>query len=326
MRGAQEALDKAIAKVTKAEYDRLTKDSNPCDVVNKVNDALKSLNRLREGGMPDYNEWDAPFYISWYQPRQVNLVYAALMKTAPRNPSGPLLIIDVGCGAWASMIALAIFWSVEEALQGRMDINIRGIDPSEPMTRLGEKLFLEFVCEADDRKLAPIIDIFEQISIKISSPNVYFNGNGAGKTTKTSVAESWLLTVHALYDKSQVFIKDLLVGCRQQNRSCLSYELITSDGSKKGNIKNLFSHGVDKTSPQLPVDLFFRNLTSAWKGSLNKTTTCRKEIESDLNLIRRDTSISTDSLFLLKNEVAWNPSRNRIEEDAVWVRRRVSPQ
>ena len=66
------------------------------------------------GEEPEYNEWDALFYVTWYQPRQINLALAILQKLYEdaRKWLGsdfPLHIIDVGCGAFlAVQFAMAI--------------------------------------------------------------------------------------------------------------------------------------------------------------------------------------------------------------------------
>ena len=39
---------------------------------------------LFEGGMPDYDEWDALFY-HWYQPSQINLAYSIIKSTLTRH-------------------------------------------------------------------------------------------------------------------------------------------------------------------------------------------------------------------------------------------------
>ena len=73
------ALDRAIAEVAEAEYGRLA-HGVPLDTqAKRVDAALQSLGRLKQGTPPDYDsEWVVLFYVTWYQPRQVHLAYATL--------------------------------------------------------------------------------------------------------------------------------------------------------------------------------------------------------------------------------------------------------
>ena len=66
-------LEGAILEVAKSEYARLSAGLAPHQVATRVGDALESLGGLRRGVAPAYDEWDALFYLTWYQPRQINL-------------------------------------------------------------------------------------------------------------------------------------------------------------------------------------------------------------------------------------------------------------
>lgn len=140
---ARKSLDLAIANLAEAEYSRLSTEGGlglqeQCEHVDK---ALRSLKELQQGRKADYgNEWVAIFYLTWYQPRQIQLAYAALRELiSERRP--PKYIIDYGCGAWAVHIALAILIVDVNVHRSELDkITVHGIDPNQPMTRIGEML------------------------------------------------------------------------------------------------------------------------------------------------------------------------------------------
>ena len=107
---ARKSLDRAIANLAEAEYGRLSTEGGlgTKEQHELVDRALRSLKELQQGRKADYgDEWVGVFYLTWYQPRQIQLAYAALRELIPeRNP--PKYIIDYGCGAWAVQIALAL--------------------------------------------------------------------------------------------------------------------------------------------------------------------------------------------------------------------------
>ena len=136
-----EALDRAIAKVAEEEYGRLAEGMSLRDQTASVDKVLSSLMELQKGHEPDYNsEWVSLFYLTWFQPRQVHLAYAALCQHIAEQRS-PSHVIDYGCGAWAVQFALAILLAEKQELQGSC---VHGIDPNEPMREIGKRLWEKF--------------------------------------------------------------------------------------------------------------------------------------------------------------------------------------
>ena len=62
------ALDKAIAATAERELQRLIQDRDPIEIAKKICGALRGLEKLQSGEMPEYDEWVALFYLLWYQP------------------------------------------------------------------------------------------------------------------------------------------------------------------------------------------------------------------------------------------------------------------
>ena len=110
-----DALDKTIATVAEQEFNRLCRGLNDFQVAEQVAIALDELEKLQGRGSPDYNnDWVALFYVTWYQPRQINVALAILRQLYEETlheetkTNHPVEIIDVGCGALSVQFATAI--------------------------------------------------------------------------------------------------------------------------------------------------------------------------------------------------------------------------
>ena len=231
-----------------------------------------------------------------------------LLKSAP-TIHAPVHVVDVGSGAWASIIALAIFHSTKAKRRGRKtEITVHGIEPSEPMTRLGEEIWIEFGCAAERRKLAPIVDtvyaMMDTITIFPSFDDYSRAAQGRSlDPTGLPAQESWLLSVHAVYEESRDEIRDFLDDYRERNPRCLRYELITSDGTKKWMVRDLI---VPKSGQWLgPRRKHWAELGDCvnlptWTGVLPKTTEMREKVLDHF-------------------KARWDSS-NQVQDDAIWVR------
>ena len=310
---ALQALDETIAKVTWAEYTRLKErysgdiapgSGTPCvspspAFVERLECAFRSIDRLQTGRKPNYDEWDAPLYVSWYQARQVHLVCAALQQYPPPQSKEPLRVIDFGCGAWAVPIALAIAAANGCVALHKRQVSIHGIEPSESMTDLGKELWLEFCCTAEpELDIDFIYEMIDDDSIFVSADAYPSLPSGNEPTSP----ESWLLAIHALYDKSKPDITRFLKE-RRRPANRLRYELITTDDQKKRKLPDLFVDGP--------------TVKPIWTGSLPKTTAIRQDMAQEL--MRSESPLDDKYLRYLRREVSWNPD-NRIERDAIWVR------
>lgn len=171
-------LDYAICTVAQDQWNRLSGDieSLPSHIYasRSVENSLISLERLQKGGVPDYDEWDALLYLTWYQPRQINIVYSNIRRVRPvrRDPiwlgNGRIHAIDLGCGALATAIAILIA-AADAYIVGhpKPEIHIDCIDSSPAMLHAGQMLWSEFV---DLTKLQfqthPLNDIVRNVSIE----------------------------------------------------------------------------------------------------------------------------------------------------------------
>ena len=103
-------LDHVITTVSEQEFNRLASGLTIDEKTENVLDALKSLDVLQHGGMPNYdNKWVALFY-HWYQPSQINLAYSMIKSMI--NSTGilneKLHIVDFGCGSLAMQFGVAL--------------------------------------------------------------------------------------------------------------------------------------------------------------------------------------------------------------------------
>ena len=318
----REALDEAIAEVTCREYSQL-KRQHANDITARLERASESVKRLQTRGKPDYDQWDAPLYVSWYQARQVHLVCTVLEQHPPPPSAKPLQIVDIGCGAWAVRMALVMLAARgHQALLDR-EVAIHGIEPACAMTRMGKELWREFGCAVEARGLP--IDFVDRM---IDDHSIFTSlKEYSDQPARHASGESWLLAIHALYDDSLPDIRRFLRDYRERHAS-LRYELLTTDGSKHQNLESIIVKGSgERIGPWSSPGLTSR-LTPIWKsrgdrgegrdrGILTRTTECRRKIHEEVE--NSGSPMKGEYMRRLWNAVTWNPS-NPIEKDAVWVR------
>lgn len=206
----QNALDRAITKVARGEFNRLRKKLSRFDTAQEVEDALKSLDRLRRGDMPEYDAWDALFYVTWYQPSQINLAYSIMTEMQDKDVTldDKLHIVDFGCGALAMQfaVALAIADALEQG-QSVSKIRIELIDDSEHMVRLGKKIWRQFQIEVN--KESSLSHLAEACKI------IKHRRNTSASVKRQEWANTcWVSAIHAVYEENKVAVKqelDILV-------------------------------------------------------------------------------------------------------------------
>ena len=114
-----EAVDRAITKVAMEELYRMGESTFlPEELPHlRVHPALQSLDGLRQGNPPDYDDpMVALLYLTWYQPKQINLAYTIIKKLLEikgsdrlvLSDSGRLHVVDFGCGSLAMQFAVAL--------------------------------------------------------------------------------------------------------------------------------------------------------------------------------------------------------------------------
>ena len=118
-----------------------------------VEKSLNSVLRLRDGDMPDYDQWDPLMYATWYQASQINLAYSLLNwaseRSWPDNPlkesGGALQVVDFGCGTLAMQFAVGL--AAADALRSGIvkdRIRVDSFDTSQDMMDMGARIWEHF--------------------------------------------------------------------------------------------------------------------------------------------------------------------------------------
>ena len=191
-------LDTAIVTTAKAELGRLSKGLDPCEIANQICGALRSLKRLQSGKMPEYNEWDALFYLLWYQPDRINLAYSLIRiirneyKIPLVNEDGFAEVSDFGCGELAMQFGLAMAAadpSIEVPISRK--VSIISSDVSSHMETLGWKLWCNFIIEIMNEEKYPQLQLLNEVSKRLSY--------GSSQDPNTC---RWLTALHVAYEEN----------------------------------------------------------------------------------------------------------------------------
>ena len=167
------ALDKAVVTVAKSELDRLASKSSDLQFVQGIYKTLDSFRALSTGAMPEYDDWDALLYSTWYQPGHINLAYSAIQKVPEiLNPlktgNGQLYVNDFGCGELAMQFALVL--AASDTLEKRKpypQLIINSSDPCRAMTDIGWKIWRTFFREIGNLKEYPELHALRQVRHKL---------------------------------------------------------------------------------------------------------------------------------------------------------------
>ena len=202
------ALDRAITRVANGQYNGLSDKMSPTELGDKVHWSLNSLGGLQQGNPPDYNDpWIALFYLTWYQPKQIQLARALIEE---RNTNSLLIdnsqnlhVIDFGCGTLAMKFATA--WAVAEALENREQISsvtVDSYDANPSMIRLGISLWDEF--KAQIQNIPNLVQLFKAINM-IKGQCSTTNHTSTIKIDKSSTV--WLSAIHTVYNNNTEQVK-----------------------------------------------------------------------------------------------------------------------
>lgn len=300
VRSFGDVIDRAIAEVAKQEYQRLTKSLSEEEIVGHVRRALEELKKLGEGGMPAYDcEWVALFYLTWYQPRQINLVYSFLDQTRDDLPER-LLVLDLGCGALAVQFALAIFAATRVEPGGR--VVVWGVDPSRPLVRIGAELWARVhqMIRGGSRKAKPLDRAMTAMSCRIWSSFRGLEKSRRPFLRGASDHDRWLTSIHAVYHLPPRGM------CAAANFLSPTGILMTSDESKTDDL--------DSVVRDMSDDFGSVGVQTGREGVLRYTTEWRTQLVNQLW-----TSPNDLTERFLKRPVGWNPRWNPVGKDDVRV-------
>ena len=267
-----QSLDKAITRVAQYEYERLSAGRSPEERLTCVRQALESLDLLASGAEPEYNEWDALFYVTWYQPRQIALALS-IMRSFLSPKKKKYHIIDIGCGAFAVQFAVAIAVAAHNTHGQEVVATVQGIEPSEPMRKIGEALWLEFWSIVDcNSRLSCLADVCDGMT---SSCDLYdscdscYRSDNAYIPAESSSTACWLTAIHTAYGTNQAALRSDLANIRGEFSPVLT--IVTSHPSKENVAKSVIgeeSKVLDEASLHPWFGKF--DLTTAWRRELRK--------------------------------------------------------
>lgn len=206
----QNSLDRAIARTTSPEFDRLRAGLGAETIAGYIHTAMEELRKLQQGRMPDYyNPWVAPFYTSWYQPGQVNLAYTLIREMMgwqgerlTCNAAGNLCVVDFGCGASATRFGLTL--AVAHAIQDGQNVGrveVYGTDISQPMVEMGERLWATWGEEiANEGVLRTAYETVRSVNTTQVEGWVAPEPSGAD-------SDRWLIALHTAYQSNSLEVR-----------------------------------------------------------------------------------------------------------------------
>lgn len=286
-------LDLAIAEVAEKELRRLRRRLSDDDVSLKIGEAFEELDKLQSRiATPDYqNDWVSLFYLTWYQPRQINLIYSYLDQTMTRLPSR-LNVFDFGCGAWAVQVALAIFAATHS--QTKSKIAVHGIDPSPAMIGIGEQLWQELgKLVRQDRKLITLRQVMKTMSkeCRTFTPRADNFPLYSDVDEAFSDRERWVTSIHAVYGQMHPKLGKELKKARSRVQP--TRIIVTCDDSKR----ELLDEALDAVGCTFRTDDVRK---VKFKGTLPNTSEWRKTVRQ-----QQMKSLSDQSRNYLKGNVKW---------------------
>ncbi|MDE0299856.1 MAG: hypothetical protein OXN17_14575 [Candidatus Poribacteria bacterium] len=211
-------LDEAITTVGEQEYIRLRRAADDdAQVAENATEAVKSLALMQYGRQPAFNEWDALFYITDYQPGHINFalqVLEGLIQEAPDGLAGKpsLHIINVGCGALAVQFAVAILAAVYNV--DGATIVVKGIDTRPAMKVIGTTLWKQFRTLVDRYpKLSALSHACDGLTTRAEVYDSYASFWRAATSPPPADAppECWLVSLDPVFEAN----KDEIAGALQ---------------------------------------------------------------------------------------------------------------
>ena len=262
----------------------------PHQVARRVVQALNSLGGLRDGIAPAYDEWDALFYLTWYQPRQVNLAHLVADHLFSDGPQ-PVHVIDFGCGALASRFAFAVSAAMLDVPPSELYVDLHGIDKSEPMVRIGNAMWSKFVRSVSDPHLEAVCRAVDY--------HTYASYEDYGRSRAAYVAgvypspNCYLLAVHTIYESNKVALRETFSAIRAERDPAAT--IVTCAASREQVASQAAGGGFRLLTPVLE---------RLWHGGLPEVTRWRRDLVPQL--ATEDPIVRN----FLRRAVQWKPPQS----------------
>lgn len=290
---AAPVLDKAIAKVFRNEFNRISEGLGNARKASKVNYAIDELAKLqqRQPEMPKYDKWVAPFYLSWHQPSQINLTYSMVTDIVAEDSigkeiftdTGRLYVFDFGCGALAMQFGVVL--AIADALQNNQKIHsayIASYDKSKAMKNIGKMAWEQFRSEVQKDASLPYLEqacaLIETQTDKIRRPR--------------DNEMVWISAIHAAYPTNKDKVQKDLAWLTDEFRPSAGFVTSHVMESEVVDFISPFHHNNEyKTHKQTPYDIF--------RGELSETTKARSALNRCIQGLKGRT------IKYLNNSVTW---------------------
>ncbi len=318
------ALDSVIAEEGDAGFQHLSQGLPPKQVALNVVGALKQLNAMARGAVPEYNnEWVTLFYNLWYQPKQINVAYrvinAMIENRGDQNnalsTSGALYVADFGCGSLAMQFGVAL--AAADAIsrgQQLTSIHIDAIDPNKPMTALGESTWNRFVKLVSESVSQNQNHWVSCLSSACGMMEYGLPGHPDVDTITERIRsnpneERWLSALHTVYQTNVGAVKSSL---SDLCKTIQPHAGFITTFKQKAHLARIVSPFDEKFYVLHPLREIGGGLNN---DGCQKITEVRhsiyKEIESSGSLQEIDAADSSRTRFFLGNLVKWEPKDPR---------------
>lgn len=289
---AAAVLDKAIADVAREEFNHLIQNLSDSEKMNKIGYAIDELDKLRQVAMPEYDEWVAPFYLSWHQPRQINLTYSMITDIIDEESvgkeiftaTGRLYVVDFGCGALAMQFGVAL--AIADALQKNQKIHsacVVSYDESESMANIGKKVWKQFQSEVrKDAGLPYLEKACELIETQADRPFRNPQNNEI----------IWISAIHSAFSANKDKIKGTLARLTDALRPSVGFVTSPIVRADVADFVSPFYHNGEYKEHE-------QNIHSIFRGELPETTKARTE------LLGSPKWIDAKIINYLENSVTW---------------------
>lgn len=290
-------IDRAIAKVAEQEFRRLRKGLSNKEVVRNVCRALEEVAKTKNCRTPNYDcEWVALFYLTWFQARQINLVYSLLDQMRTELPRD-LRVVDLGCGTLGVQFALAAFAATRD--QAGTRISLTGLDTSRPMIAIGVEFwdcFRDIVRKEAHR--SPLDRVTTTMpTIMATDPAIGFTVSRAfwpewdrGPVTDHTF---WLTSIHSAYHLQQDLLREITDWLKPRGILLTAHKCRAPD--------------LDRVVEEMSYQFGGMKVQPRIEGCLRQTTKWRHQLCRRLRLRHP----------LLKSAVEWNG--NPIDKDDVRI-------
>lgn len=219
-------LDRSIADVADGEYRRLKRLSGS-RYHHDVREALRQLGGLKGGDPPKYDDpWVALFYLTWYQPRQINLA-ASLARQYLPHCERPRNIIDVGCGSFATLFGVAIAIADSQYSTSSPDpIGYYGIDSANHMRRIGIRLLYRFRDLVEEASRSDLV-YANKLDVLFSVLDSFFPFVTGSNKQHDGEDVFWLSALHAVYKSNSGELARKMQDLRTAHPR-MAFEMITA--------------------------------------------------------------------------------------------------